>query len=105
MVAFVDVIAEILSELGVAPDLYQGGTLDVRSPITGQRIGRVQSSTMDAAQAAIRAAHAAFLEWRVMPPPKRGELVRLFGEELRAAVWSPSNPAKSFPKARAKCRR
>ena len=34
--------------------------------------------------AAIRAAHAAFLVWRDMPPPKRGELVRLLGEELRA---------------------
>jgi aldehyde dehydrogenase (NAD+) len=29
-------------------------------------------------------AHAAFLEWRAVPAPKRGELVRLFGEELRA---------------------
>jgi aldehyde dehydrogenase (NAD+) len=79
------VIEEILTELGVAPDLYQGGALDVRSPITGQTIGHVQISTLGAAQAAIREAHAAFLAWRVVPPPKRGELVRLFGEELRAA--------------------
>ena len=35
--------------------------------------------------AAIHAAHAAFLAWRSVPAPKRGELVRLFGEELRAA--------------------
>jgi aldehyde dehydrogenase (NAD+) len=33
----------------------------------------------------IEAAHDAFLEWRAVPAPKRGELVRLFGEELRAA--------------------
>jgi aldehyde dehydrogenase (NAD+) len=79
------VIEEILTGLGVAPDVYQGGALDVRSPITGRTIGRVQTSTVSAAQAAIRAAHAAFLAWRVVPPPKRGELVRLFGEELRAA--------------------
>src|SRR5262249_19773770 len=36
------------------------------------------------AQAAIDKAHAAFLEWRLVPAPKRGELVRLLGEELRA---------------------
>lgn len=34
---------------------------------------------------AIRAAHDAFLQWQLVPAPKRGELVRLFGEELRAA--------------------
>jgi aldehyde dehydrogenase (NAD+) len=28
--------------------------------------------------------HAAFLEWRLVPAPKRGELVRLLGEQLRA---------------------
>ena len=32
----------------------------------------------------IENAHAAFLEWRLVPAPKRGELVRLLGEELRA---------------------
>ena len=34
---------------------------------------------------AIEAAHEAFLAWRLVPGPKRGELVRLLGEELRAA--------------------
>ena len=33
--------------------------------------------------AAVGRAHAAFLDWRHVPAPKRGELVRLFGEELR----------------------
>src|SRR6185369_11537160 len=35
--------------------------------------------------AAIEAAHTAFLAWRGVPAPRRGELVRLFGEELRSA--------------------
>jgi aldehyde dehydrogenase (NAD+) len=35
-------------------------------------------------KARIDAAHEAFLTWRLIPAPKRGELVRLFGEELRA---------------------
>jgi aldehyde dehydrogenase (NAD+) len=38
----------------------------------------------NAAEAAERAARA-FLEWRTVPAPRRGELVRLLGEELRAA--------------------
>ena len=37
------------------------------------------------ANAAIEAAHEAFLAWRNVPAPRRGELVRLLGEELRAA--------------------
>lgn len=41
-------------------------------------------SAIDAAQA-IEAAHEAFKTWRLVPAPKRGELVRLLGEELRAA--------------------
>ena len=39
----------------------------------------------EAASAAIGRAHAAFLAWREVPAPRRGELVRLLGEELRAA--------------------
>ena len=53
-----------------------------RSPIDGAEIGRVAIGEPDAACA--RAA-AAFLDWRSVPAPRRGELVRLLGEELRAA--------------------
>src|SRR5260370_28780296 len=59
--------------------------LPVRTRIKGEVIGRVHASTSGEVEAAIQAAHAAFLEWRLVPAPKRGELVRLFGEELRAA--------------------
>jgi len=52
------------------------------SPIDGQPIGRVK--TGDPAAAAALAAEA-FLEWRTVPAPRRGEFVRLLGEELRAA--------------------
>ena len=58
------------------------GELVSRSPIDGAEIGRVAIG--DPAAAAERAARA-FLEWRTMPAPRRGELVRLLGEELRAA--------------------
>ena len=52
------------------------------SPIDGESIGRVALGNPDAACA--RAA-AAFLEWRSVPAPRRGELVRLLGKELRGA--------------------
>jgi aldehyde dehydrogenase (NAD+) len=79
------VIGEILSELGVSPKAYRDGALEVRTPVSGATIAHVRTSTRDDADAAVRAAQAAFLQWRMVPAPKRGELVRLFGEELRAA--------------------
>jgi aldehyde dehydrogenase (NAD+) len=71
--------ASILRELGVNAD---GGDLVSSSPIDGSEIGRVR--TADPAEAA-RAAVEAFEQWRTVPAPRRGELVRLLGEELRAA--------------------
>jgi hypothetical protein len=82
--------------------------LTVRSPIDGSVLAQLPTSAADM-KAAIGRAHEAFKAWRVVPAPKRGELVRLFGEELRAtrplARWSRSRPARSRAKAWAKCRR
>ncbi len=74
---------DTLKALGVAASAYTGGTLAVRSPIDGSTIGAVHEATPAAMAAAVEQAHAAFLQWRNVPAPKRGELVRLFGEELR----------------------
>ena len=60
-----------------------GGNLVSRSPIDGAPIGSVPSASSDDVAAAVERAHAAFLAWRSVPPPRRGELVRLFGEVLR----------------------
>ena len=70
--------ARILNELGVKG----AGELVSYSPIDGSEIGRVQIG--DAAKAAAQAQQA-FEQWRKVPAPRRGELVRLLGEELRAA--------------------
>jgi aldehyde dehydrogenase (NAD+) len=71
--------ASILRELGVdAGD----GDLVSWSPINGSEIGRV---SVGYPSAAAEAAAEAFLQWRTVPAPRRGELVRLLGEELRAA--------------------
>ena len=70
--------ARILNELGVKG----AGELVSYSPIDGSEIGRVQIG--DAGKAAAQAQQA-FVQWRKVPAPRRGELVRLLGEELRAA--------------------
>jgi aldehyde dehydrogenase (NAD+) len=69
----------ILAQLGVDAG---AGELVSCSPINGQEIGRVAIGDPDAACA--RAAKA-FLGWRSIPAPRRGELVRLLGDELRRA--------------------
>ena len=76
-----DEARDLLAQLGVTG----GGALASISPIDGQRIGSVEeASTADVADACDRA-HQAFLQWRNVPAPRRGELVRLIGDELRTA--------------------
>ncbi|MFA1674997.1 aldehyde dehydrogenase family protein [Rhizobium mongolense] len=87
-IATLDLAAEtkkLLSELGVDAARYTGGSLRVASPITGKEIGLLKEHSVADAKKAIDEAHKAFAEWRAVPAPKRGELVRLLGEELRAA--------------------
>jgi len=76
--------AELLTELGVRRDAFAAGALLTRTPITGEVIGKVRETDPAQAAAEIKAAHEAFLHWRTVPAPKRGELVRLLGEELRS---------------------
>jgi aldehyde dehydrogenase (NAD+) len=59
------------------------GDLESRSPIDGQVIGAAASASPADVAAAVGRAHDAFLAWRTVPPPRRGELVRRFGEVLR----------------------
>lgn len=75
----------ILEKLGVDKALYTQGDMPSYSPVTGERIGSLKTVSADEAAKKIEKAHAAFRAWRLVPAPKRGELVRLLGEELRAA--------------------
>jgi aldehyde dehydrogenase (NAD+) len=77
--------ADILERLGVAPAIVDEGTIAVRSPITGENLGRLREANSESAEAAISKAHEAFRIWRKVPAPRRGELVRLLGDELRAS--------------------
>ena len=60
-----------------------GPELKVRSPIDGSTLGTVRSAQRQDVEAAIDAASQAFLTWRLVPAPKRGELVRRIGQKLR----------------------
>jgi aldehyde dehydrogenase (NAD+) len=73
-----DEAAGLLKQFGID----SAGELVSYSPIDGAEIGRV--AVGDPGTACERAA-SAFLEWRSVPAPRRGELVRLLGDELRAA--------------------
>ena len=85
MAAIADETANILQELGVAEEAFRGGDLLVSTPINGQCIGECRITSPGRARALIEESHRAFLEWRRVPAPRRGELVRLLGEELRAS--------------------
>ncbi|MCB0495414.1 MAG: aldehyde dehydrogenase family protein [Cyclobacteriaceae bacterium] len=53
------------------------------SPVDGKTIGTVTEATEEEYQQVIKKAEEAFKEWRLVPAPKRGEVVRQLGEALR----------------------
>ncbi|HEX7361063.1 MAG TPA: aldehyde dehydrogenase family protein [Bryobacteraceae bacterium] len=75
--------AALLEELGVPEQAFQAGALEARTPITGESIGHIPVAGAEEAARTISAAQHAFLHWRTVPAPLRGELIRAFGEELR----------------------
>ena len=77
--------AALLDKLGVARADWQGGDMASFSPVSGEEIGKLKTVSAAETNKAIDAAHEAFKAWRLVPAPKRGELVRLLGEELRAS--------------------
>ncbi|MDZ4806587.1 MAG: aldehyde dehydrogenase family protein [Candidatus Eisenbacteria bacterium] len=60
-----------------------GPVLAVTSPIDGSTIGSVTQVTEAEYDQIVTRAHAAFLEWRKLPAPRRGEIVRRLGNRLR----------------------
>jgi aldehyde dehydrogenase (NAD+) len=83
----------ILSKLGIR-DINPGVMIGSRafgsgpviesfSPVDGSRIAGFTTATEAEYHEAVQAAHEAFLAWRTLPAPKRGEVVRQFGNALR----------------------
>ncbi|HUI21868.1 MAG TPA: aldehyde dehydrogenase family protein [Methylocella sp.] len=75
--------ASLLRQFGVLEPAFTHGDLIVRSPLNGAEIARVSTTSRGDAADIISKAQSAFLAWRIMPAPRRGELVRRFGEALR----------------------
>jgi aldehyde dehydrogenase (NAD+) len=63
--------------------IASGKTVEIASPINGEIIASVQHITADDYQKISEAAYHAFLDWRQLPAPKRGNIVRQLGNELR----------------------
>ncbi|GHF19591.1 aldehyde dehydrogenase [Kordiimonas sediminis] len=78
-----DRIVDILKSMDMDPADFSQGNLDVFSPIDGSLLGKATMDTAETVDAKITAADGAFKKWRTVPAPRRGELVRLLGEELR----------------------
>ena len=72
--------ASVLAQLNLG-DL--AGELDIFSPIDGSRLGSASMDSTSDVDVKIENAERAFQIWRSVPAPRRGELIRLFGEELR----------------------
>jgi aldehyde dehydrogenase (NAD+) len=70
---------------GLGANEFAGTDLVARSPIDGATLMPLRADTAADAARKIAASAAAFRSWRAVPAPRRGELVRLLGEELRAA--------------------
>jgi len=58
--------------------------IDSHSPVDGSLIGSVSITTKANYERVIKSAQKAFVEWRKLPAPKRGEVVRQYGDALRA---------------------
>ena len=86
-------IQEALKELGLeeinngsstGSDCFSSGELlESYSPVDGRLIGKVKCSTKEDYEKVMSAATSAFKSWRTVPAPKRGEIVRQFGDKLR----------------------
>jgi aldehyde dehydrogenase (NAD+) len=74
---------DILGALGVDLGQWKGDALPARSPLDGATLAQLAVDSPADAARKIDAAHAAFLKWRTVPAPQRGELVRVFGNVLR----------------------
>ncbi|MFP4041544.1 MAG: aldehyde dehydrogenase family protein, partial [Bacteroidales bacterium] len=62
-----------------------GGTTTSYTPIDGSELAKVKNATKEDYEKVIQKAQEAFIEWRDMPAPDRGEIVRQIGLELRAS--------------------
>ena len=76
--------ANILKDAGLAiSSAPVAGGLTAHTPIDGSVLGYLPANDTAAVEASIQASARAFLEWRAVPAPARGELVRRFADHVR----------------------
>lgn len=76
-------INPLMRALGLALPVQRGDGFPVFSPIDGLQLAEVRTDNPRSVQLKIARAQEAFERWREVPAPRRGELIRLFAEELR----------------------
>ena len=86
-------IQDVLKQLGIEETnlgtstgsnwFGSGEEISSSSPADGKFIAKVKTTTREDYDNVIETAQAAFKEWRLIPAPKRGEIVRQFGNKLR----------------------
>ncbi|MFW6358683.1 MAG: aldehyde dehydrogenase family protein, partial [Chroococcales cyanobacterium] len=69
--------------IGEEKDRGNGEKLEVTTPIDGSLVSYVRLGTPDDLDKAVKAANEAFLQWRLIPAPQRGELVRRIANKVR----------------------
>jgi aldehyde dehydrogenase (NAD+) len=78
-----ETVQNLLAAMGVDLSRYHGNDIHSRTPISGEILASLHADTPHGVKEKIGRAEAAFRQWRTVPAPRRGELIRLFGEELR----------------------
>lgn len=78
-------IKELNEGCSTGQNWFSGGeAIESFSPVDGKLIAKVKTATKADYDKVIKAASEAFVVWRTIPAPKRGEYVRQFGDKLRA---------------------
>lgn len=87
-------MSDVLAELGIQDNnqgtstgqefFGSGPSIESFSPVDGARIAGTTTTTDDDYRKVVATAKAAQIAWRNIPAPKRGEIVRQFGDALRA---------------------
>ncbi len=76
-------VFQLLDSMGISSDILDTGDLNVTSPIDGSTIAKIKTSSEQETDQVIERSVTAFDAWRAVPAPRRGELVRVFGNKLR----------------------
>lgn len=76
-------LTEILANLELNETIIQSGTLRVNNPTDGSVLGQVNTCSKEEVESVIARSQAAYNQWKTVPAPKRGELIRVLGNKLR----------------------